>query len=59
MLKQMVNPISNRDKKKLYQNEFIKFEYDFLVPVKFNSMQVLFQFILKYCIIMHKKLELN
>lgn len=32
----MVNPISNRDKKKLYQNEFIKFEYDFLVPVKFN-----------------------
>lgn len=36
LLKQMVNPISNRDKKKLYQNEFIKFEYDFLVPVKFN-----------------------
>lgn len=36
LLKQMVNPISIRDKKKLYQNEFIKFEYGFLVPVKFN-----------------------
>lgn len=39
MLKQMVNPISNRDKKKLYQNEFIKFEYGFLVSVKFNAIK--------------------